>query len=90
MGEVENKLSSSPRLEMVNYEIKPHTTDVDLLPLLRAGFSSLDLDSSMINSTNTRIQRLDIEVQSRQKEIASIQSVLQRLQEECDHTVTDL
>ncbi|KAG7443791.1 uncharacterized protein BT62DRAFT_995822 [Guyanagaster necrorhizus] len=88
MGEVEKKLSSSPRLEMVKY--KCHITGMYLLPLLRAGFSSLDLDSSMINSINTRIQRQDIEVQSRQKEIASIQSVLQRLQEECDHTVTDL
>ncbi|PBK61393.1 hypothetical protein ARMSODRAFT_981545 [Armillaria solidipes] len=65
-------------------------TDADTLLLLRASASSLDLDPSAINSINTQIQLLDTEAQSRAKEVAEIQSVLQRLQQEYNHTVTDL
>ncbi|KAK0216466.1 hypothetical protein EDD85DRAFT_995907 [Armillaria nabsnona] len=76
--------------EPLGYTIQPHKTDADTLLLLRAGASSLDLDPSSIDSINTQIQILDTEAQSRAKEVAEIESVLQRLQQEHDHTVTDL
>ncbi|KAG7439371.1 uncharacterized protein BT62DRAFT_924767 [Guyanagaster necrorhizus] len=85
MTRAEKKSSSSSGLELAR-----HITDGDLLPLLRGGFSSLDLDSTTISSIHTQVACLDIEVQSCQNEIASIQSSLQRIQEKYDHTVTDL
>ncbi|SJL14755.1 uncharacterized protein ARMOST_18223 [Armillaria ostoyae] len=80
----------SHHYERFDYTIQPHTIDADTLLLLRTGASSLDLDPSVIDSINTQIHFLDIEAQSRAKELAEIQSVLQRLQQEYNHTVTDL
>ncbi|PBK61401.1 hypothetical protein ARMSODRAFT_1025720 [Armillaria solidipes] len=67
-----------------------HIMDAEILPLLRAGVSSLDLDPLTIISMNSEMQLLDTEAQTRAKEIAKIQSVLQRLQQEYENTVADL
>ncbi|PBK79567.1 hypothetical protein ARMGADRAFT_1093009 [Armillaria gallica] len=63
--------------------------DAEILPLLRAGVSSLDLDPLTIDSMNTEIQLLDTEAQTRAKDIAKIQSDL-RLQQEYEDIVADL
>ncbi|KAK0437667.1 hypothetical protein EV421DRAFT_2060280, partial [Armillaria borealis] len=67
-----------------------HIMDAEILPLLRADVSSLDLDPLTIISMNSEMQLLDTEAQTRAKEIAKIQSVLQRLQQEYENTVADL
>ncbi|SJL14753.1 uncharacterized protein ARMOST_18221 [Armillaria ostoyae] len=64
--------------------------DADILPLLRSGISSVDLDVTALDSISTRIQLLDTERLSRQKEISMIQSLLHHLQLEHDRTIVDI
>ncbi|KAK0184745.1 hypothetical protein F5146DRAFT_1006174 [Armillaria mellea] len=80
----------SPRCESLTYTMRPHIMDEKIIPLLRAGVSSLDLDPLTINTMNDQIQLLDIEAQTRAKELAEIQSVFQHLQQQYDRTVSDL
>lgn len=64
--------------------------DADILPLLRSGISSVDLDATTLDFISTRIQLLDTERLSREKDISMIQSLLNRLQLQQDRTVMDI
>ncbi len=64
--------------------------DAQILPLLRSGIPSVDLDATTLDSISTRIQLLDTERLSREKDMSTIQSLLNRLQLEHDRTVVDI
>ncbi|KAK0454211.1 uncharacterized protein EV420DRAFT_1645105 [Desarmillaria tabescens] len=62
----------------------------ELSPSGRRNPSTPNLDSSTINAITSQIPLLDIEVQTRAKEIAKVQSVLQCLEQEYVQTVAVL
>ncbi|PBK81599.1 hypothetical protein ARMGADRAFT_1091204 [Armillaria gallica] len=81
-------LSSS--YELRDFTVENHVMDAQILPLLRSGIPSVDLDATTLDSISTRIQLLDTERLPREKDMSTIQSLLNRLQLEHDRTVVDI
>ncbi len=84
------KCCYSPCLDIQNAKITHHNVNETVSALIRDGRSTIDLDSSSMNSVRRSIPLLESEVLLRNQEVTHLKTLLSTLQRELDNTQRDL
>ncbi len=87
---VQIKCCYSPCLDIQNAKITPHNVNETVSALIRDGRSTIDLDSSSVNSVRRSIPLLESEVLLRNQEVTHLKTLLSTLQRELDNAQRDL